>query len=307
MANKRLSPENNNFIYIGARPFFRIVPKHPSLPESMTQEKGQRIARHQHKDFELVFDTSPRFREKDGLPEYSRYTSSTASLLGVEWSATDSTSPVPEADGMLTFEFLVHDLDCLKLLCDRRDPRYSHTHALQNRTVHWGLQDWGGLTLEIRRNDTQLYRCDVDVFAPEDTEQLSHIVYVFAISMDPVKFSDSRREDIQHVVLEPSTDSPPTGFGTLLKKYLLAPILWAFRGLRKSPEPMDRPLGNDINVGKCLKCGSNLMLEEAYVKLSEHQPTVALVPCAGCGEAAMVKFLTADERKRKGYFAEVLR
>lgn len=304
MTTEPLIPSKAEFIYVAGRGFYRIVPRHPSLPEAMTQQKGRLIAERKGMDFDLVFDTTSRSFESD-LPNYERYATANAVLSDSTWQAFENVgegaSPLLEpVDGFFLFEFATTKMQFLKLLCDRRDPHHGHKSAFDRYLFHWGLQNWGGLAIEIRIGDCRLFRTEVDVFAPQDTEELSGVVYLGVISVDPERY-ERRKTAEEEPVNGSTTDHPPD-----------ARDLSSDASKHKADEAPSKQSNHRVSegeksfVGKCRKCGGTLTLDVDFVALLRNQGGYALVPCDKCGQTANVRLLSQDEMMRKGYIAEVI-
>ena len=165
-----LPKPKGEFIYIAARPYFPLVPKHPLLPESMSEEKGDGLGEKVGEIFEVKFDIPPRvtFAPLEPEEKYSFFASAPAKLetfarvpccgegLGLEYEVWD---------WVYMFQFRTEHKAFLKELLSRKDKYIHSSDAFDRAMCHWGTQDWGCLTMELLSDGTR-FRTDVDIFAP---------------------------------------------------------------------------------------------------------------------------------------------
>lgn len=198
------------FLYVASRPYFREVPKHPLLPEAMTQTKGDRIKDLVGEELELKFDASQPFSFAPIPPDekYSLFTSEPVELIRAEripFCGEGKGSEYEVFDWVYQFMFKrkydekVSEEDGLKdsericRLFRFEDSYCDSDHALKHATVHWGTQSWKGLTMDIIHDGQRLFRDDVDVFTTKKPK-LTDIIIVGAHSHKPDLLMKFREE-----------------------------------------------------------------------------------------------------------------
>lgn len=279
------------FIYLGVRLFYPVAPPDDLSPEALTMSKAEAIVARQGDRLALAFDATPFPSTAFDPSSYRPYARGEAKLDRADLAGV-CTPAVPNADGLLTLSFKTDDVSLLQALVDRRDPDLTHTTAFERRLMHWGTQNWGGLTLSLVHGVSTLLRCDLDVFAPEEVPGARPCpLFISAVSVDPqvepakpaVKSVDGVT-DVSQDVPRDSTHVTPEGDVSQV-------------GVEE----------NLVTIARCTECGGRFTVKESFLKaLSSSGPNLIVAACNGCGRGASIRQLEPAERQRAGVSYEVL-
>jgi hypothetical protein len=180
------------FVYLAARLFYPIDAGSALLPEALTREQARRFAGQIGEVFTLHFDSTPFPLHRSDGSRLMPVTTIAAELREAAWTPGGTADPGPwgldllnALDGQLDLVFESDGHDGIVLISDRRDPDQDAARALERRIRRWGTENWGGVTVAISLAGEQLYRCDTDVFAIDDSDLLFGIIHFSALSFDP--------------------------------------------------------------------------------------------------------------------------
>lgn len=161
------------FIYVSGRCLLRTTPKEDFLPYCITKTKGEEIAMLEGQKFDIGFYSSSRIcsitREM-----YSTFALGKATLLGTDKIKIADTDK--EFDRFYRFLMQAEDTDFLKKIALRRDEFIDSESAFQRFVSHWGMERWSCLTLYLKHGGKEIFRTDIDVFAPEQKQPLDLFV-----------------------------------------------------------------------------------------------------------------------------------
>lgn len=158
------------FIYLSGRTYLPLSPKEKMFPESLTEEKGDKIIQSFGKDLDLKFDSSPRAVGMRSSEMYSPFSFTKTKLVdyakipfdgkghGLEWEVFD---------WVYRFHLEVDQSDPILKIFERKDEYIKSEEAFEKAISHWGMERWGGLTLELSIDLEKLIRTDIDVFWPK--------------------------------------------------------------------------------------------------------------------------------------------
>ncbi|MBP2047615.1 hypothetical protein J2Z21_000537 [Streptomyces griseochromogenes] len=294
--------------YAAARLYYSVSPTRAGAPEALTRSKAEALRAHVGDHLELRVDSTPFSSQLFGASQRYPYAEATLRLVEAEWS-DDLNPQVRGMDGSLFLRFRLDDRRFLQQLIDHRDPDWGPELAFRRRILHWGTQNWGGLTWTLSAGGTHLYCCDVDVFLPEEPEEVTEDLYLFILSFDPVAYEhalsetggeaeDGRREPDEPV--EPAEPDVPVEF--------VDP--------GQADEAVDSPLvpatssasarDEDPHIGRCTDCGTRLRLPSALLTVVEETGGTAILSCTGCRKGQMVRIASASDRRLGGARFEVL-
>ncbi|MFI6463196.1 hypothetical protein [Streptomyces sp. NPDC050528] len=279
--------------YGSARLYYSVSPTQVGDPEALTRNKAEALLAHVGGDLELRVENTPFSPQLFGVTRRSPYAEATLRLVEAEWS-DDLIPQVRGMDGSLLLRFRLDDRQFLQQLIDHRDPDWGPELALRRRILHWGTQNWGGLTWTLSADGTHLYCCDVDVFLPEEPEEVTRDLFLFVLSFDPVAyarvFSDADGEagDDPDEPAESSQAEEPTD------------------SRLGETAPSESVRDEDPYIGRCTDCGTRLRISFAVMTVIEEAGGTAILACTGCGKRQMVRIAGASERLLGGVHFEVL-
>ncbi|MBD0742220.1 hypothetical protein [Streptomyces sp. CBMA152] len=133
-------------------------------------------------------ENRPFSPELFGVSSRHPHSEAVLQLVEAEWS-DDIIPEVRGTDGSLFLRFRLDNEEFLQQLIDHRDPDGGPELAFRRRILHWGTQNWGGLTWTLSAQGTHLYCCDVDVFLPEEPVEVTEDLYLHVLSFDPVAYA----------------------------------------------------------------------------------------------------------------------
>jgi hypothetical protein len=276
--------------YVAARPFHPVTPARAGDPEGLTRGKADAIREHVGERLDLVVHTTPFSSSLTAVASRRYCTETSLLLVEAEWSGR-RLPKVPGMDGALWCRFRVHDREWLQRLIDHRDPDWGPEYAFQHRLLHWGTQNWGGLTWSLSCEGTPLYCCDVDAFLPEEPDDLTEDLYLHILSFTPQPASAASEPEPAPAPApepepEPEPESQPQLVGT------------ETRSGRAPATDSDGAEGRDPSIGRCVTCGTRLSIDAFSLSVAESRGGIALVPCGGCGDRHMVRIANETERRR---------
>ncbi|MER7455484.1 hypothetical protein [Micromonospora sp. NPDC126480] len=271
---------DGDFLYVGVRLFYPVRPEQPGSPAALTAVTAGVLREYLGQDLDLVVLSTPYPHVRYSATAATPYASTRLRLAAAEWKPSDGT-PVDEADGSLLLEFRATDRMFLRDLVDRRDVDYGLSEAFQRKSVHWGTQNWGGLTFRFEDAGRLLYCCDVDVFASGDVAELDGRIFVFAVSVDPT---------------HPNATTSVRWTRTELPAAAPAPT--------RDQEAQDDV--TTVHVGVCLHCGDELTVPRSLYDVSARHGGQAIVPCPQCNRNQLLRVLGDAEARRQGHRFEVI-
>ncbi|MFE2215387.1 hypothetical protein ACFW93_25970 [Streptomyces canus] len=279
--------------YAAARLYYSVSPARAGDPEALTRSKADALRARVGADLELRVETTPFSPELFGVSSRGPYAKAFLRLVEAEWS-DDVLPRVRGMDGSLFLRFRLDDREFLQQLIDHRDPEWDPELAFRRRILHWGRQNWGGLTWTLSAGGTHLYCCDVDVFLPEEPQEVTEDLYLYVLSFDPVAYqrawSDEAGEDRQ-------------GRGGLDE-----PV--GHDGADRAADPRSGPgtaaRAEDPRVGRCIDCGTWLRLPSTLLAVIDEAGGTAIVPCTGCAKGHLVRISSASDRRLGGLRFEML-
>ncbi|MFG2796903.1 hypothetical protein [Streptomyces pseudovenezuelae] len=263
--------------YAAARLYYPVTPARSGDPEALTRDKADALRACVGTELELRVENTPFSPELFGATSRSPYTKAVVRLTQADWS--DGLLPqVHGMDGSLFLRFRLEDSAFLQRLIDHRDPDWDPELAFRRRILHWGTQNWGGLTWTLSAGATHLYCCDVDVFLPEEPQEVTEDLYLYVLSFDPVAYARARPEEAED----------------------------ARRGREGLDDAAAAPPAEDPRVGRCIGCGTWLTLPSGMLAVLDEPGGMAIVPCTGCGEGRMVRINSASDRRLGGVRYEMV-
>ncbi|QTD95863.1 hypothetical protein [Streptomyces cyanogenus] len=295
--------------YAAARLYYSASPVRAGAPE-LTRSKAEAIRAHVGADIELRVESTPFSPHLFGTARSHPYAEATLRLVAAEWS-DDLIPEVRGTDGSLLLRFRLDDRVFLQQLIDHRDPDWDPELAFRRRILHWGMQNWGGLTWTLSSGGTHLYCCDVDVFLPEEPEEVTEDLYLYVVSIDPVAYARARSDgDTPGADQEACGASRPADGPDALDEAVEP-------GRADEPAEADarcEPAGSsayagyeDQHIGRCTDCGTRLRLLSALLTMVEEAGGMVSLGCTGCGKGHMVRIASASERRMGGDRFEVLK
>jgi hypothetical protein len=275
MQNQR-SP-SPDFIYLAGRLFPSVNPPNSLFPEALTHDKAQRFLEAIGRDFELIFDTTPLPLYASSPQHLVRLVTSSAHLLDATWTPTTS-GPIPTSDGNLNLRFSVSDRQAVTALCDRRDPDWGQHAAYERRIVHWGTQNWGGVSVSFVFDTRQLFRCDVDVFCVDDSDLLSDTLHIYLVSLTPTASNAHANDDpAERKASEEELSSPAS----------------------------TKDMSNSQATVRCLRCGGGIDVSLALLANSIGRESIILIGCPDCDARYKVRAFAREHQLRSGVSYEV--
>ncbi|MFF4029845.1 hypothetical protein ACFYZ2_08730 [Streptomyces sviceus] len=279
--------------YAAARLYYSVSPARSGDPEALTRSKADALRARVGADLALRVETTPFSGELFGVSSRGPYTRAVLRLVEAEWS--DAVLPgVRGMDGSLFLRFRLDDRDVLQQLIDHRDPDWDPELAFRRRILHWGSQNWGGLTWTLSAGGTHLYCCDVDVFLPEEPQEVTEDLYLYVLSFDPVLYARAWSDE--------------AGEARRDREGLDGPVVPATAG-RPAGEPGDPGTAapdEDPRVCRCIGCGRWLTLPSAMLAVLDEPGGMAIVPCAECGTGRMIRVSSASDRRLGGVRYEMV-
>ncbi|MFJ9154111.1 hypothetical protein ACIRP7_40080 [Streptomyces sp. NPDC102270] len=279
--------------YAAARLYYPVSPARAGDPEALTRSKADALRACVGADLELRVETTPFSPELFGVSSRGPCAEAVLRLVEAEWS--DHVLPqVRGMDGSLFLRFRLDDSEFLQQLIDHRDPDWDPELAFRRRILHWGTQNWGGLTWTLSAGGTHLYCCDVDVFLPEEPQEVIKDLYLYVLSFDPVAYACARSDE---------AGEAQRGRGGLDQSVV--------------PDRADRPAdppgdpgtaapAEDPRIGRCVDCGTWLTLPSSMLAVLDGPGGTAVVPCTGCGKGRLVRISSASDRRLGGVRYEML-
>jgi hypothetical protein len=279
--------------YAAARLYYSVSPARAGDPEALTRSKADALRACAGADLELRVETTPFSPELFGVSSRGPYTRAVLRLVEAEWS--DGVLPhVRGMDGSLFLRFRLDDSEFLQQLIDLRDPDWDPELAFRRRILHWGAQNWGGLTWTLSAGGTHLYCCDVDVFLPEEPQEVTEDLYLYVLSFDPVAYARAWSLD--------------AGEAQRGREGLDEPVVsdTAERPAEPPSDPGTAAPAEDPRVGRCVDCGIWLTLPYTMLAILDESGGMVIVPCTGCGTGRMVRVSSASDRRLGGVRYEMV-
>lgn len=281
------------FVYLAARLFYPVDAGSALLPEALTREKARRFEGQIGKVFTLHFDLTPFPLHRSDGSRLMPVTTIAAELRETTWTPAATADPgareldlLDALDGQLDLVFESADHDGIVLISDRRDPDQDATRAFERRIRHWGTENWGGLTVVISLAGEQLYRCDADAFAIDDSDLLSGIIHFSALSFDPDTYGKAAASPAgpAETVSDPGNAAPRHGS--------------AEAAGRADPDARSRETGEIV---RCMRCGNGLDIGLAALSgFLVHSDTIVNTFCSSCGYRYQVRVLNQRDQLRTG-------
>lgn len=293
----------NPFLYIAGRGFYRITPRHPLYPEALTAAKAEKILEAEGQTFILQFSsaypmdtefdvaTLPH-RQAEDTPKRREFHAFEAILQSHKITQLDRVSwakhqMMRHAEAFYEFIFQVPNPIDVVPLYDRRDYDLSITHAYEHFSFHWGLQNWGGLDIQLLEAERCLFRTEIDVFAPRSDEPIARELRIRFLSFDSQTYPSEWKDDEVTRLRNPTV-------------------------IRQSDQSLTQSIsGADVLLPtvKCLKCGSNvevdLTLHQLQSVISGGGVGYILMPCDYCGHRLSIRRNSDAEARAKGALFEI--
>lgn len=290
--------------YAAARLYYSVSPDRAGDPEALTRGKAEALRAHVGADIQLLVENTPFSPHLFGTSSSHPYAEATLRLVEAEWS-DDLIPRVRGMDGSLCLRFRLDDRAFLQQLIDHRDPDVDPEIAFRYRFLHWGWQNWGGLTWTLSAGGTHLYCCDVDVFLPEEPEEVTEDLYLFVVSFDPVAYARAMSDtgagggtrEERGESREPGELDAPEGPDEAVGPGRSG----------ESAEARREPADQDPHIGRCTDCGTRLRLLSALLTMVEEAGGTVILGCTGCGKGHMVRIASASDRRTGADRFEVLK
>lgn len=196
------------FVYIAGRPYLPLTPAHMHFPVSLTEEKGDALLQHLGKEVSISFRECPPtweggsiFRSSASYQPYAAASALVESAAKIPYrqeelrhidhneevlsnlfdtNSTKTHEPNSVFDWYYQFQFRVSDSSFMKKIMSRHDRRLPHSQEAYSQLLHQrGGANWGGLEIELPLSQIDIFRTDIDLFAPPH----SHTPTVVIVSL----------------------------------------------------------------------------------------------------------------------------